>query len=73
MSANALPKGRRYYRTSDLHRITGVSIRTVERWAADGTLPALQVRGTWLFPINMIEQQLDGLLREGRKRSKHGI
>ncbi len=57
-------KGRKYYRTKDLHIMTGVSIRTVERWAEEKVLPAIRVSGTWLFPINMVEHMLDSLLKK---------
>jgi excisionase family DNA binding protein len=40
--------GPRYLRASDVADRLGVSIRTVRRWIADGTLPSTKIAGTRL-------------------------
>ena len=37
-----------YLRAADIARLTGMSIRTVRRWIADGTLPSTKLGGARL-------------------------
>jgi excisionase family DNA binding protein len=50
--------GTEYLRARDITDITGVSVRTVRRWIADGTLPSTKVGGTRLVPKTALEQLL---------------
>jgi excisionase family DNA binding protein len=47
-----------YLRAGDIARLTGVSVRTVRRWIADGTLPSRRVRGTRLVPREGLQRVL---------------
>ncbi len=50
--------GAEYLRARDITEITGVSVRTVRRWIADGTLPSRKVGGARLVPKTALERLL---------------
>ena len=39
---------RKYLRAADIARLTGLALRTVRRWIADGTLPSTKLGGARL-------------------------
>jgi excisionase family DNA binding protein len=47
-----------YLRADDITRLTGVSLRTVRRWIAEGVLPSVKVRGMRLVHKKHLEQML---------------
>ena len=50
--------GTEYLRARDITELTGVSIRTVRRWIADGTLPSTRLGGARLVPKTALERLL---------------
>jgi excisionase family DNA binding protein len=50
--------GTEYLRARDIAEITGVRVRTVRRWIADGILPSTKVGGTRLVPKTALERLL---------------
>ncbi len=50
--------GTEYLRARDITEITGVSLRTVRRWIADGTLPSKKVGGARLVSKTALERLL---------------
>ena len=50
--------GREYLRARDITEMSGVSVRTVRRWIADGTLPSTKVGGARLVPKTALERLL---------------
>jgi excisionase family DNA binding protein len=47
-----------YLRAADIARLTGVSLRTVRRWIAEGILPSVRVGGVRLAPKKDVVQML---------------
>jgi excisionase family DNA binding protein len=47
-----------YLRAPDIVRLTGMSLRTVRRWIADGTLPSTKVGGARLVAKADLDQVL---------------
>jgi excisionase family DNA binding protein len=45
-----------FLRAGDIARLAGVSVRTVRRWIAEGTLPSVKVRGVRLVPRKDLER-----------------
>ena len=50
--------GTEYLRAGDIARLTGMSVRTIRRWLADGTLPSTRVGGTRLVAKTDLERLL---------------
>jgi excisionase family DNA binding protein len=53
-----LMNGTEYLRARDIAEITGVRVRTVRRWIADGILPSTKVGGARLVPKTALERLL---------------
>lgn len=47
-----------YLRAGEIARLSGVSVRTVRRWIAEGTLPSVKVRGVRLVSRKGFERVL---------------
>ena len=47
-----------FLRASGIARLADVSVRTVRRWIAEGTLPSVKVRGVRLVPRKDFERVL---------------
>ena len=47
-----------YLRADEIARLTGVSVRTVRRWIATGTLPSVKVAGVRLAAKKAVQQML---------------
>ena len=47
-----------YLRAGDIARLTGISLRTVRRWIAEGTLPSARLRGSRLVARRDVERAL---------------
>lgn len=47
-----------YLRAGDISRLTGVAVRTVRRWIAEGTLPSVKLRGARLVARRDLERAL---------------
>lgn len=47
-----------YLRARDIAEATGVSMRTIRRWIADGILPSTRVGGARLVPKTALERLL---------------
>jgi excisionase family DNA binding protein len=53
-----------YMRADQIARLTGVSLRTVRRWIATGTLPSVKVCGVRLVAEKAVQQMLAPDMRE---------
>jgi excisionase family DNA binding protein len=49
---------REYLRADEIARLTGVSLRTVRRWIAAGTLPSVKVGGVRLVARQTLQKTL---------------
>ena len=47
-----------YLRADEIARLTGVSVRTVRRWIAAGTLPSVKVGGVRLVARQTLQKTL---------------
>ena len=47
-----------FLRAGKIARLADVSVRTVRRWIAEGTLPSVKVRGVRLVPRKSLERAL---------------
>ena len=52
--------GTAYLRAADIALLTGMHIRTVRRWIADGTLPSSKLGGARLVAMADLEAVLSG-------------
>lgn len=52
---------RKYLRAADIATITGMSLRTVRRWIADGTLPSSKPVGARLVATEDLDRLLSPL------------
>jgi len=50
--------GTEYLRARQIAEITGLTLRTIRRWIADGTLPSQKVGGARLVPKTALERLL---------------
>ena len=46
-----------FLRAGKIARVADVSVRTVRRWIAEGTLPSVKVRGVRLVPRKDLERR----------------
>ena len=53
-----------FLRAGGIARLADVSVRTVRRWIADGTLPSVKVRGVRLVPRKDLERVLSPPTRD---------
>ncbi len=58
---------RDYLRAGEIARLCGVSVRTVRRWMADGTLPSAKLGGARLAARDTIQQMLAPALPDWSK------
>lgn len=49
---------REYLRAGEIARLSGVSVRTVRRWIANGTLPSVKVGGVRLVAREAVQKML---------------
>ena len=64
---NHVPHEIRLYNTSEVAAILGVSLRTVQTWVKDGTLPHIRL-GEGQKLVRVQGKDIDVLIRSGRRR-----
>lgn len=47
-----------FLRAGEIAHLAGVSVRSVRRWIAEGTLPSVKLRGVRLVPRKHLERML---------------
>ena len=52
--------GSEYLRAADIVALTGLSLRTVRRWIADGVFPSIKLGGARLVAMADLEAALSG-------------
>ena len=60
MHTTETPTGGEHLKSSEVIALAAISRRTLERWVADGTLPAVKVGGTRRYKRSDVEALLRG-------------
>ena len=60
MHTTETPTGGEHLKSSEVIALAAISRRTLERWVADGTLPAVKVGGTRRYLRSHVEALLRG-------------
>jgi excisionase family DNA binding protein len=59
-----MTRAREHLRAGEIARLSGVSLRTVRRWIAAGTLPSTKVGGVRLVARQAVQQLLTPVPRD---------
>ena len=67
-----MSENRAYLRAADIATLTGMSLRTVRRWIADGVIPSSKLAGARLVSKADLETVLSGLSDRPQERPSEG-